>query len=97
PADVHFTFYRIAQESLNNIVRHSQATQFTIHLQYQSDQLTLNIRDNGHGFDSTHISVGMDTMRERAESIRAVLEISSSPGIGTEVKLVWKPIRAASK
>ncbi|MBA3873058.1 MAG: GAF domain-containing protein [Anaerolineae bacterium] len=97
PADVHFTFYRIAQESLNNIARHSQATQFTIHLQYQSDQLTLNIRDNGHGFDSTHISVGMDTMRERAESIRAVLEISSSPGIGTEVKLGWKPLRAASK
>ncbi len=97
PPNVHFAFYRIAQESLNNVARHSQATQFTIYLEYKPDQLILNIRDNGRGFDPAHTSVGMGTMRERAESIQSTLEISSSPGAGTEVKLVWKPVKPTSK
>jgi PAS domain S-box-containing protein len=93
PADVHIAIYRIAQESVNNLLKHSQATRFTIQLLSEPEQLTLVIRDNGGGFDATHSStgMGMDTMLERAEAIHAVLHIASSASTGTEVKLLWKP------
>ncbi len=98
PVDVHMEFYRIAQESLNNILKHSQATQFNIHLNNQPDQLTMTIHDNGCGFDSTDISAGMGLgiMQERAAIVHATLHITSSSGMGTEVKLLWKPATAST-
>ncbi len=91
-------FYRIAQESINNILKHSQATQFTIHLLNQPDQLTLSIHDNGGGFDATESSAGMGLgiMQERAAIVHATLHITSISGMGTEVKLLWKPTAAST-
>jgi signal transduction histidine kinase len=92
PPDVKVAFYRIAQESLNNIVKYSRATQVEIRVQLDCCNVHLNIKDNGIGFDTSAVkttSLGMRIMRERAENIHARLTISSTPGQGTEVSVVW--------
>jgi two-component system nitrate/nitrite sensor histidine kinase NarX len=94
PEDVHIAFYRIAQECLNNIVKHSQAAEAHIYLSAQGEQTILRIRDNGRGFsnDGNSSGIGMGTMRERAQMIGASLDIASQPGQGTEVTVIWAPM-----
>jgi PAS domain S-box-containing protein len=94
--ETKMAFYRIAQEALNNIVKHSQASQVKISLSCLSGQLELRIMDNGIGFDATSIpgkSLGVKIMQERAEAIGAVLEIKSQAGIGTEVTVRLKDVQ----
>jgi signal transduction histidine kinase len=92
PPDVHIAFFRIAQECLNNIVKHSQATEAHIHLHTDAQQTIMRIRDNGQGFDQDKISsgFGMDTMRERAQMIGASLQVASEQGRGTEITVTWQ-------
>jgi signal transduction histidine kinase len=92
PPDVHVALYRIGQESVNNILKHSGATRFDIRLQYQSNQLTLEVEDNGQGFDTsqTRSGMGLGNLQERADDIGARLTIRSSPGQGTRVQVVWQ-------
>jgi signal transduction histidine kinase len=89
--DAHVAFYRIAQEALNNMVKHSGATRVTVELQYGSDSCILRIQDNGKGFDSSNTSagMGMNTMRERAESMGARLIVQSQPSVGTQITLEY--------
>jgi signal transduction histidine kinase len=89
--DAHVAFYRIAQETLNNISKHAEATEVTVSLRENEEQVELRITDNGRGFDeeTTRPGLGLNIMRERAHSIGAELTISSSPGKGTEVVLVY--------
>jgi signal transduction histidine kinase len=91
PADVHVAFYRIAQESIHNILKHTKATEMVITLKKQDDQLMLCIEDNGAGFDTTASTagLGLNSMRERAASIGAELEIESAADKGTTIRLVW--------
>ncbi len=91
PEDVHVTLYRIIQESLNNLVKHSQATQGSITLIQEGDHLTLRIRDNGCGFNLTEESagLGLGIMRERAATIGAAFEVVSKVGLGTEIFVIW--------
>jgi signal transduction histidine kinase len=92
PPDAQVTLYRIAQEALNNIVKHADASQVQVSLRC-GRTTELCISDNGKGFDAAtagqpgHFGVGF--MRERAEAIGATLEIHSSPGAGTRVVLTW--------
>jgi signal transduction histidine kinase len=88
--DVHLAFYRIAQESLNNVIKHSQATQAHIILSYHPDQITLQIIDNGTGFDSNHSTrgLGLGGMHERAELAHIALQIQSTQE-GTCVDVSW--------
>lgn len=90
PKDVIMTFYRISQESINNILRHSSATRFEVVLRYETGTLSLIISDNGCGFDPgiPSAGLGMGSMRERAVLIGAELTITSAPG-GTTVYLTW--------
>jgi PAS domain S-box-containing protein len=92
PEEVHLTLYRIAQESINNIARHSNAKQARVRLSRTPGYVELVIVDNGQGFDTSGLSsgFGLTSMRERAASIQAVLRIQSKSGIGTRTKLVWK-------
>jgi signal transduction histidine kinase len=86
------TIYRVAQESLNNALRHADATQIEVALHHQPHELSLTIRDDGHGFDSVDVgsgSLGLRIMRERAASIAADLAISSAVGMGTTIQLRW--------
>jgi PAS domain S-box-containing protein len=92
PPDVKIAFYRIAQESLNNIAKHSGATRAQITLQCESHQVSMHIIDNGHGFDMNQVapgSFGLGNMDERANHIGAVLKIDSKVGEGTEITVVW--------
>jgi signal transduction histidine kinase len=88
PLAVKEAAYRIAQESLTNIVKHSQATQVRITLSPTGVGLKLEVADNGTGFDTGgefpgHL--GLHSMRERAEKAGGHLDISSKPGGGTQV------------
>lgn len=96
PVDVKIGFYRIAQEALNNIVKHSRATSATLELSDISQEGTyavlLRISDNGKGFKENEISgdhIGLGIMHERATSINAVITITSTIGIGTIVEVIW--------
>jgi signal transduction histidine kinase len=92
PADTELALYRIAQEASTNIRKHSQATQATLQLTYDSDSLELQISDNGQGFEVPPLQrlpvsghYGLLGMQERAQLINAALNISSAPGRGTTV------------
>ncbi len=93
PPDVKIAFYRIAQESLNNIAKHSGASHAQITLHCQPHQISMQIIDNGHGFDITQVapgSFGLGNMNERANHIGAALKIESKIGEGTEITVTWK-------
>jgi PAS domain S-box-containing protein len=91
PPETHETFYRIAQEALNNVTKHASATTVHISLDEQNGEVVLLVRDNGTGFDPDAISngFGLNIMRERANTVGAVLTTTSQPGAGTEVILTW--------
>ena len=91
PPEVQITFYRVAQESLNNVIKHGQATQVRIRLLQTDGQVMLTIIDNGQGFDMKRISrgIGLNSMQERASSIQASLNLKSTVGRGTRVRLMW--------
>jgi len=91
PPDVHIALYRIAQESLNNIVKHGQATQATVELYSDLERVEIKIKDNGRGFDPNERSsgFGLTMMQERAQAIGAVLHITTAIGQGTEIQVVW--------
>jgi PAS domain S-box-containing protein len=92
PADVKFAFYRIAQEALNNVVKHAQASQVVVRLSQSDSEVFLIIEDDGQGFEFSHIharNLGLSIMRERADAISAVLAIQSQPNQGTKIKVVW--------
>ncbi len=93
PPDLKVAFYRIAQESFNNIVRHSEANLVRVALSHTGDGLQLLICDDGHGFDPglpTTGHMGLNIMRERAEAVDALLTIKSAPEQGTEICVTWK-------
>ncbi|MBI5670619.1 MAG: PAS domain S-box protein [Chloroflexi bacterium] len=92
PPDAHIALYRIAQEALNNITKHSKARHVTVNLRGEANAVELTIQDDGRGFDATTPSggLGLQMMRERAEAIGAQLEITSGSGQGTAVRVVWK-------
>ncbi len=93
PPDVHIALYRIAQESINNILKHSQAAACTVLLSQEAGGIVLSVRDNGQGFDVGKFSggLGLSIMQERAEAIGAKLTIASQPGGGTLVQVQWRP------
>ena len=94
--EVKLVFYRVAQEALNNIAKHSGARQVELHLECQPGQMNLMIKDDGLGFEagsSTPDHLGIAIMRERAISIGAILTIESQVGVGTTVELDWKSAR----
>jgi signal transduction histidine kinase len=95
--DLKIALYRIAQEALNNVAKHSRAARADVILHCKTDNIELIIRDNGQGFDLSagpSASLGLEIMKERAKDIGATLTIESRPGQGTAVTLVYKNKRA---
>ena len=93
PPEVQIASYRIAQESLNNVFKYARATQVNVSLFLLPGGLRFEVCDNGLGFDistTKPTSLGMRIMRERAEAIGADLKVSSSPGSGTCIELIWE-------
>jgi NarL family two-component system sensor histidine kinase LiaS len=84
--------YRITQEALSNVARHSGARAVTVRLQSVHNLVTLNIHDNGHGFhmDSKQGNgIGLQSMHERVEELHGSLEISSDKRTGTTISITY--------
>jgi signal transduction histidine kinase len=92
PPEVQGALYRIAQEGLNNAIKHAHAGQIKLGLYCRSGRATLGISDNGRGFDRDKAEpghFGLSIMRERAEAIGAELTLETEPGGGTEITIIW--------
>lgn len=92
PQEVQTTFYRIAQESLNNISKHAKATLVSVYFEGMPTQAILTFSDNGCGFDPNRVQaghLGLAIMRERVATIGASLEIEAQPEQGTTITLIW--------
>ena len=94
PLEVEQNFYRIAQESLENILNHANATAADVKLRVSGQELELTVHDNGNGFllDSVQNSdrFGLQGMRERAASVGGTLDVQSFPGEGTTIRFTWE-------
>ncbi|NME68682.1 PAS domain-containing sensor histidine kinase [Flammeovirga aprica] len=84
---VEMTLYRIVQESINNMIKHAEASQCTIQLLKHPDMIVLTIEDDGVGFDlNTKVdSFGLNSMKTRANAVGAYFQISSQKTKGTEI------------
>jgi signal transduction histidine kinase len=96
PPEVAVALYRIAQEALNNVAKHSGAGSARVVLRTSDadgrEALTLRVEDDGCGFDVDDVRsgrLGLGIMAERAESIGADLSIASAPGRGTRIAVEW--------
>lgn len=89
PTMVEEGLYRIAQEALNNILKHAEATSVVVRLKANSEQAELEVTDNGRAFEAANPSnsggIGLTSMRERAERLDGSLTLISKPGEGTQV------------
>ncbi|WP_128377385.1 sensor histidine kinase [Streptomyces cavernae] len=90
--EVAVTLLRIAQEALANAARHARSTRVGVTLSYMGDEVTLDVRDDGRGFDPHALpprtgtgGFGLDGMRARAERIAGTVAVESDPGQGTAI------------
>ncbi len=80
--------FRIVQELLNNIVKHAEATEVTIRMQYEPEKLVIAVTDNGKGFDAfdegrSNKGLGLQNMLNRMTLIKGFIAVNSTPGNGT--------------
>jgi PAS domain S-box-containing protein len=93
PQEIATCFYRVTQESLNNVARHAEASRVEVELTGSQSELMVTITDNGVGFDSeqprngSH-GLGLLGMKERVALVNGALYVASSMGKGTRVQLV---------
>jgi signal transduction histidine kinase/PAS domain-containing protein len=92
PDRIEITLYRIVQEIVNNILKHSHATQASIRLYLSRNYVCLMAADNGKGFSprtkkSRHKGIGLQSIRNRVKLLDGKIKISSQPGQGTTIKL----------
>lgn len=99
PGDVALCIFRITQEALRNVKRHSGSERAEVHLEVSGDKLHLSVSDRGKGFDvnsvSTRDGIGIRSMEERLRSLGGHLEIDSRRMEGTRID-AWLPSRVAS-
>ena len=98
--DTALCLYRVAQEALNNTVRHACARTANVVLRKAHDGLMLAVSDDGAGFDPALAreggSIGLASMRERVRLVNGTLDIASSPGRGTTIT-AWVPLEGAAQ
>jgi signal transduction histidine kinase len=93
-ADVEITLFRIAQEALTNVAKHAKATNVELRLEHSGTQWVMTVRDDGIGFNAAEgtarkdrQSLGMVTMRERAQAVGGEFVVRSAPGRGTIIEI----------
>jgi signal transduction histidine kinase len=98
--DVSLCLFRVAQEALNNVMRHSGARSASVTLRTVDGGSLLAVRDDGVGFDPAspgkRRSLGLASMRERVRLVNGTLDIESAPDRGTAV-IVWVPAEGGSQ
>jgi signal transduction histidine kinase len=80
--------YRIAQEAMHNTVKHARANRVALRLEQTADGITMEVRDDGVGFDTTASfpgHLGLHSMRERVTNLGGILQVASTPGAGTRI------------
>ena len=95
PPMVEIAVYRVAQEALANVRKHAQATRVDVVLRFQTDDLCLEIRDNGKGFNLSQAldgsrsgeHLGLSGMKDRAETLGGTLNIESAEEAGATIAL----------
>lgn len=93
PPPVEIQLTRIIQEALTNVRKHSKASEVKVAFERMGNDLLVTIADNGQGFDFARLPstgwprFGLQTMRERTESLRGSLVINTAPGMGTKVEV----------
>jgi signal transduction histidine kinase len=93
PRHVSVALFRIAQEALQNVNRHSGASEAWVMLGMTGSEVRLSVRDNGHGFDEATVPperFGLAMMRERGEDAGVDVTVESAHGAGTTVTAVWR-------
>ena len=96
PDAIRTCVYRVVQEALQNVSRHSGASHATVNVQQTDNALTLSIEDDGSGFDPQRTrGMGLLGMEERVRQLGGRLEVQSAPGKNTVVK-VSLPVRVAA-
>ncbi len=99
PLEVEQALFRVAQEALANVARHSGAESVEVDLIYEANRLTLRVADDGRGFDPAKDKVdgfGLRSMSERLAKLGGHVEVESAPGKGTRVEGVC-PLDGASE
>jgi signal transduction histidine kinase len=94
PEPVPLVMFRVLQEALYNVARHSGAAQVEVSLLTDGDEIRLRIKDRGRGFDPMQVSegLGLVSMRERLRLVQGKIKLSSAPGLGTEIEAMV-PVR----
>jgi signal transduction histidine kinase len=94
---------KIAREAIYNAFHHSKAKAIEVELTYGKKEMQLRVRDNGQGFESTrlqgnssHLHLGLQNMRKRAEKLDAEFRLWSRLGSGTELEVILAAQRAYS-
>ncbi|RXG14154.1 hypothetical protein DSM03_101271 [Leeuwenhoekiella aestuarii] len=89
---VEIVLFRIVQEFMANTMKHSRASKLEVKVQFKADALEITALDDGVGFDSENLfekGIGLSNIDKRAELIGADAKISSIPGAGTQLKLIY--------
>jgi signal transduction histidine kinase len=91
PDSLKTAIFRISQEALNNVAKHSEASLVDLSLQKVGERVELTIQDNGNGFEPAKIAkgFGLSTMRERAELSGGTFAVHSTAGKGTILQASW--------
>ncbi|NMB41276.1 MAG: GAF domain-containing sensor histidine kinase [Firmicutes bacterium] len=92
PAEVEITLFRILQEALTNVMKHAHATQVKVELIILNEEVSLAVKDNGAGLDTSLLSMpqfqnrlGLASIQERALLLNGICDIESQPGKGTRI------------
>lgn len=92
PKDAEINVYRIVQESVNNIIKHSDAAEAEVKIKKFADKIVIMIKDDGRGFDTNNVKpsgsgLGLVGLKERTAIIGGTISIISSVGNGTEIRV----------
>ena len=100
PKDEALCLFRVAQEALGNVVKHSEANSAQVAVGAKAESIWLRVSDAGRGFDpglqNAHTGIGLIGMRERLRLVGGTLAVKSEPGRGTEI-LAEVPLAAFEK
>jgi signal transduction histidine kinase len=91
PDSLKTPIFRISQEAMTNVSKHSQASLIKLSLQREDDKIVLTIQDNGQGFarDAVKKGLGLSTMKERAQLSGGYFDLESAAEQGTIVRISW--------
>jgi signal transduction histidine kinase len=91
PMELRKDFYLFFKEAINNAAKYSQAKQVWIDLAQQNNEITLKIKDDGRGFDTTQVKRGngLHNLQERATRLKGILQLDSAINQGTRIQLTF--------